>query len=78
MSFAGTCSQNRNCLYESVANIIPLWMGKPVELRFRTIEWARLQVTEGTSWGYKCGQDLMTEMEMTTIMERQVSWFIWL
>jgi hypothetical protein len=43
--------QYGNCLYESVANLIPLWLGKPVELRFRTIEWARLQVTEGTSWG---------------------------
>ena len=70
--------QYGNCLYESVANLIPLWLGKPVELRFRTIEWARLQVTEGTSWGYKCGQDLMTEMEMMTIMERQVSWITWL
>jgi len=26
-------------------------VGKPVELRFRTIKWARLQVTEGASWG---------------------------
>jgi hypothetical protein len=43
--------QYGNCLYESVANLILLWLGKPVELRFRTIEWARLQVTEGTSWG---------------------------
>ncbi len=42
-----------NCLSESVANTIPIWVGKTVELRFRTIEWARLQVTEGTSWGVK-------------------------
>jgi len=43
--------QYGNCLYESVASCIPLWTGKPVELRFRTIEWARSQVSAGTNWG---------------------------
>ncbi len=43
--------QYGSCLYESVAHSIPLWVGKPVEVRFSTIEWAALQVTEGTSWG---------------------------
>jgi hypothetical protein len=40
-----------NCLYESVANCIQLWKGKPVELRLHTINWACMQVTQGTQWG---------------------------
>ena len=43
--------QYGNCLYESVANCIQLWKGTPVELRLQTINWARLQVTQGTQWG---------------------------
>jgi len=43
--------QYGNCLYESVANCIQLWKGKPVELRLHTINWACMQVTQGTQWG---------------------------
>ncbi len=43
--------QYGNCLYESVANCIQLWKGKPVKLRLHMINWARMQVTQGTQWG---------------------------
>jgi len=43
--------QYGNCLYESVANCFQLWKGKPVELRLHAINWARMQVTQGTQWG---------------------------
>jgi hypothetical protein len=43
--------QYGNCLYESIANCIQLWKGKPVELRLHTINWACMQVTQGTQWG---------------------------
>ena len=49
-------SQYGNCLYESVANCIQLWEGKQVELRLQTINWARLQVTQGTQWGREISQ----------------------
>jgi len=49
-------SQYGNCLYESVANCIQLWKEKPVELRLQTINWARLQVTQGTQWGREISQ----------------------
>jgi len=43
--------QYGNCLYESVANCFQLWKGKPVELRLHAINWACMQVTQGTQWG---------------------------
>ncbi len=49
-------SQYGNCLYESVANCMQLWEGKQVELRLQTINWARLQVTQGTQWGREISQ----------------------
>jgi hypothetical protein len=43
--------QHGNCLYESIANCIQMWKGKPAELRLCKINWACLQVTKGTQWG---------------------------
>jgi hypothetical protein len=43
--------QYGNCLFESVANGIPAWTGKSVELRYSAVEWAKIQTTQGTIWG---------------------------
>jgi hypothetical protein len=43
--------QYGNCLFESVANGIPAWTGKSVELRYSVVEWAKNQTTQGTIWG---------------------------
>jgi hypothetical protein len=47
--------QYGNCLFESVANGVQAWnwKGKQVELRYRAVEWARMQTTKGTVWGKK-------------------------
>ena len=43
--------QYGNCLFESIANALPIWNGKPVELRLKSLKWAQLQVSKGTEWG---------------------------
>jgi len=43
--------QYGNCLFESVANALPIWNGKPVELRLKSLKWAQIQVSKGTEWG---------------------------
>jgi hypothetical protein len=45
--------QYGNCLFESIAKVVQSWKGKPVESRYHAVEWARLQVTQGTGWGEK-------------------------
>jgi hypothetical protein len=43
--------QYGNCLFESISYFSNIWKGKPVELRFSSIKWAQLQVSQGTDWG---------------------------
>jgi hypothetical protein len=43
--------QYGNCLFERVSYFSTRWKGKPVELRFNSIKWAQLQVSQGTEWG---------------------------
>jgi hypothetical protein len=40
-----------NCLFESVASFLEDWNGKPVELRYKSLLWAKTQVSQGTQWG---------------------------
>ncbi len=43
--------QYGNCLFERVAYFADIWKGTPVELRFNSIKWTQLQVSQGTEWG---------------------------
>jgi len=38
-----------NCLYDSIAYLIPAWRGNGIGLRASAIEWAEQQLTTGTS-----------------------------
>lgn len=57
-----TTPQYGNCLFESVANLVPIWEGKPMELRITSIRWAKNQVLQGTIWG----QTIWENFDLTT------------
>jgi hypothetical protein len=44
-------NKSGNCLFESVASFLEVWKGKPVELRYKSLLWAKTQVSQGTQWG---------------------------
>jgi hypothetical protein len=43
--------QNGNCLFESISKALPIWRGKLLELRFKSLKWAQNQVSERMPWG---------------------------
>ena len=43
--------QYGNCLYDSVAKLIPEWSLRGTELRYETIKWAQHQVLQMSQWG---------------------------